>query len=192
MLDKNTLINVTNRGFGTLGYSIPDLGGLKRSFNQNETKEITMEELRKLSYSNGGAYIIKNCLRIDNEEAVAELLGETEPEYYYSVEDVEKLLLQGSLDQLKDCLDFAPKGIIELVKEKAVSLKINDLSKREAIRKTTGFDVSQAIMINEQSTEAADEVEKTSTRRAAPVNSSDNAPQRRTEPPKYKITSIQN
>ena len=33
MLDKNTLIKVTNRDNGSVGYSIPDLGNLKRRFS---------------------------------------------------------------------------------------------------------------------------------------------------------------
>ena len=62
MLDKNTIIKVTNRDNGTVGYTIPDLGNLHRLFQAGETKEITMEELRKLSYVPGGNNILKNYL----------------------------------------------------------------------------------------------------------------------------------
>ena len=44
-----------------------------------ETKEIPMEELRKLSYQPGGLYILENCLVIDNDEAIEELLHGVEP-----------------------------------------------------------------------------------------------------------------
>ena len=47
MLDKNTLVKVTNRDNGSVGYSIPDLGNLQRRFEAGETKEVTAEELRK-------------------------------------------------------------------------------------------------------------------------------------------------
>ena len=123
MLDKNTIIKVTNRDNGTVGYTIPDLGNLHRLFQAGETKEITMEELRKLSYVTGGNNILKNYLILDNEEAIRELLSEVEPEYYYSEEDVKKLLLQGTLDQFEDCLNFAPEGIINLVKKLYEELK---------------------------------------------------------------------
>ena len=91
MIEKNALIKVTNRDSGFVGYSIPDLNNLYRKFAPGETKNITFEELEKLSWIQGGKRIIKNYLIIDNEEAVAELLGEVEPEYYYSEEDIKKL-----------------------------------------------------------------------------------------------------
>ena len=91
MLDKNTLIKVTNRDNGSIGYSIPDLGNLQRRFESGETKEVSMEELRKLSYTIGGSVILKEYLLIHNKEAVEELLGTVEPEYYYGEEDVKNL-----------------------------------------------------------------------------------------------------
>ena len=57
MVDKNTIIKVTNRDNGSVGYTIPDMGNLHRSFQSGETKEITMEELRKLSYLPGGVSV---------------------------------------------------------------------------------------------------------------------------------------
>ena len=134
MLDKNTLIKVTNRDNGSVGYSIPDLGNLQRRFESGETKEISMEELRKLSYTIGGNVILKEYLLIHNKEAVEELLGTVEPEYYYGEEDVKNLLEKGSLDELKDCLDFAPEGTVELVKKVAVETELNDIRKRNAIK----------------------------------------------------------
>ena len=145
MLEGNTIIKATNRSGGSIGYRIPDLNNLKRHYSAGETKEVTMEELRKLSYIDGGIEIIKDYLILDNKEAVAELLGQVEPEYYYTSEDIKKLLLEGSLDALKDCLDFAPEGTIEEVKKLAVELKIPDVYKREAIQKSTGLNVSKAI-----------------------------------------------
>ena len=50
MLDKNLMVKVTNRDNGTVGYTIPDLGNLHRTFQSGETKEISMDELRKLSH----------------------------------------------------------------------------------------------------------------------------------------------
>ena len=70
MLEKNTLIKVTNRDNGTVGYTIPDLGNLHRTFQSGETKEVSMDELRRLSYIPGGHQILENYLVIENEEAV--------------------------------------------------------------------------------------------------------------------------
>ena len=153
MLDKNTLIKVTNRDNGSVGYSIPDLGNLQRRFEAGETKEVSMEELRKLSYTIGGSVILKEYLLIHNKEAVEELLGTVEPEYYYGEEDVKNLLEKGSLDELKDCLDFAPEGTIELVKKVAVETELNDIRKRNAIQEATGFNINSAIEINKETSE---------------------------------------
>ena len=167
MLDKTTVIKVRNRDNGTVGYVVPDLGNLHRSFQPHEEKEITMEELRKLSYLPGGDIILKDYLIIDNKEAIAELLGEVEPEYNYTEEEVKYLLEKGSLDQLKDALDFAPSGVIELIKDLAVKTELNDISKRDAIFKKTGFNVTSAVEFNKE-IEGSDE-ETTQTRRSAPV-----------------------
>ena len=48
MLAKDTIIKVTNRDNGTVGYRIPEMN-IRRLFQRGEVKEVTMEELRKLS-----------------------------------------------------------------------------------------------------------------------------------------------
>ena len=192
MLDKDTLIKVVNRDNGVVGYTVPDLGNIRRMFQPKEEKEVTMEELRKLSYLPGGKILLQDCLIIRNEEAISEILGDIEPEYYYTEDDVKNLLLNGSLDQLKDCLDFAPLGVVDLVKNLAVTLKIDNYSKREAIKNKLGFDVTNAIENNKISQEE-EKVEDKKRRAAVPVqaNTETEAPARRTAAPKYKVTSIQ-
>lgn len=190
MLDKNTLVKVTNRDNGSVGYSIPDLGNLQRRFEAGETKEVTAEELRKLSYSLGGKVILDEYLIIHDKDLVAELLGEVEPEYYFEENDVKELLEKGSLDALKDCLDFAPEGTIELVKKVAVDTELNDIKKREAIQASTGFNVTSAIEVNRETSEEKPEevkVRRTATTTAEPTTSG-----RRTAAPtasKYKIVN---
>ena len=190
MIVNNMTIKVTNRDNGSVGYSVPDLG-VHRTFQPKESKEISAEELRKLSYLPGGDVIIKDYLIIHNEELLKELLGEVEPEYYYSEDEVKTLLLSGSLEQLQDCLDFAPNGVIDLIKSLAVSLKIDNVSKRKAIQEKTGFNVTRAIEINEE-TEEEEETSKENNqgRRATPISTKkEDAPQRRSAPPKYNVVS---
>lgn len=192
MIEKDTLIKVKNRDSGTVGYTIPELGNLHRSFSKGETKEITMDELRKLSYISGGKVLLQNYLIVQNQDALKELLSDdVEPEYYYGEEEIKKLLLTGSNDQLLDCLEFAPEGVIGLVKDLAVSLKINDISKRNIILEKTGFNVTNAIAINEETIEGEGEETKSS-RRSAPVTveKSDEAPKRRVAAPQqYNVVS---
>lgn len=188
MLEKNTIIKVMNRDNGTVGYTIPDLNNLHRNFQPKEEKEVTMEELRKLSYLPGGETIIKDCLIIKNEEALKELLSDVEPEYFYTEEDIKTLLTSGTIDQFMDCLDFAPIGVIDLVKDLAVKMEINDIRKRQAILEKTGFNVDKAIQINKETSEEETPVEKT--RRAQPISTTTTNANtgRRTTPPKYKVT----
>ena len=189
MVENNMTVKVTNRDNGSVGYSVPDLG-VHRTFQPRESKEISAEELRKLSYLPGGDVIIKEYLIIHNEELLKELLGEVEPEYYYSEDEVKALLLSGSLEQLQDCLDFAPSGVIDLIKSLAVSLKIDNVSKRKAIQDKTGFNVTRAIEINEETDEETASKESTQGRRAAPITAkSEEVQQRRSAPPKYNVVS---
>lgn len=189
MLDKDTIIKVTNRDSGSVGYSIPELG-IRRKFAQGEVKELTMNELRKLSYLPGGQVILKDCLIVHNEEALRELNPDYEPEYFYTEEDIKKLLLTGTQAEFLDCLDFAPEGVIELLKQLAVKLEINDLAKRNAIMDKTGFNVTRAIEINHESKEVEESEVNTKQRRAAApkVNTAEpEAVGRRTAAPKYGI-----
>ena len=189
MLDKDTIIKVTNRDSGSVGYTVAEMG-VHRKFQKGEVKEIRMEELRKLSYLPGGQAIINDCLIIHNEEALKELNPDYEPEYFYTEADIRELLLKGTEAQFLDCLDFAPEGVIELVKQLAVDLKINDLAKREAIFKKTGFNVTRAIQINEESQEVDEVDTEVKQRRAAAPTTKVAEPEatgRRTAAPKYGI-----
>ena len=191
MIDEKKIVRVTNRDNGHVGYRIPDMNNLVRDFSANETKNITVEELKKLAYISGGPTLIRDYLVIEDPEVVEEILGDVEPEYYYNEEDVKKLLLNGSLDELKDCIEFAPKGTVDLVKQLAVELPVNDITKRKAILDMTGFNVDAAIMINE---ETKDEMETTQKVRRVnePVKEEVKSTGRRTAAPtvsesKYKI-----
>lgn len=68
-----------------------------------------------------------------------------EPEYYYSEEDVKRLMTSGTLDEFLDCLDFAPSVILDMIKTLAVELPLNDVAKRDAIKEKLNFDVAKAI-----------------------------------------------
>lgn len=160
MIDEKKIVRVTNRDNGHVGYRIPDMNNLVRDFSANETKNITVEELKKLAYISGGPTLIRDYLVIEDPEVVEEILGEVEPEYYYNEGDVKKLLLNGSLDELKDCIEFAPKGTVDLVKQLAVELPLNDITKRKAILDMTGFNVDAAIMINEETKDEMEDTQK--------------------------------
>lgn len=160
-MDRSTRIKVLNRDNGSVVYSIPEMNGLRRVYQSGETKEITFEELQKLSYIPGGMQLLTESLVIlDNDEAVNQLLGHTELEYKYTKKDVLRLLKEGSMDEFLDCLDFAPDGVKELIKSCAVQLPLNDVEKREAILQKLNFSIDNAVRIKKES-QADVEVQET-------------------------------
>lgn len=172
MIDKNKEIKVVNRTSGIVGYTIPDMGNLHRSYTARETKTVTFEEMQKLSYLPGGTYMLKNSLLIRDPEVVEELFpGYTAevPEYYYSDVQIEQLMKTGSLDAFLDCLDFAPEGVLDIIKKKAVEMPLNDISKCNAIREKLGFDVLKAIEIEKESKVVVEEKKNSNRRTAAPA-----------------------
>lgn len=172
MIDKNKMVKVINKFNGTVGYDVPEMG-VHRNFYPKESKEISFEELERLSFVPGGDVILRNYLEIVDEDAIMALFNEKpEPEYHYSENDIKQLLTTGTLDQFLDCLDFAPDVIKDMIKDLAVELPLNDMAKRQAIQDKLGFDVTKAIEIKntkyDGETEETTET-KTSGRRAAPI-----------------------
>ena len=138
-MDRNTLFNVKNRSAGMVVYKLPELG-IRREFAPGETKKISYDELEKLTYQSGGRTLMNKYLQINSTQekvsAVAvldELNLKHEPEYFMSEAQVTELLKNGSMDEFLDCLDFAPAGVIDLIKDISVKLPLNDIEKRAAI-----------------------------------------------------------
>ncbi len=186
---------VKNRSASVVVYSIPE-DGIRREFAPSEEKIVTKEELDKLSFQAGGRELMTNFLQIKNAQVREELGIHTEPEYDYSEEQIMELILNGSQDAFLDCLDFAPTGIIDLIKEMSVMLPMTDTRKIEALRNKTGFDLEVAL--KNKAAEAAEEespVAETPTRRVvvstgrrtAPLPTEEAAPAE--EKQKYKVVS---
>lgn len=190
-MDKNTIIKVTNRDSGRVGYRIPELG-VERQFTAKESKDITFDELEKLSFIPGGKKMLTDYLVVNNKEALNLLGIDTEPEYFYTKDDVMRIMTTGSLDEFLDCLDFAPSGILDMIKDMAVNLPLNDMEKREAILNKLNFNVTRAIEIKNtkfdgDKEENVEEAQNRGTRRTAPVL--EEASGRRVSTPKYKVVN---
>jgi len=156
MLDEKTLIPVSNISGAPVVYSLKELN-VRREFAKGETKKITVNELRSLNYLPGGQILIREYLSIRNNEVLEEFGVSVVPEYFWDEADVKNVLLNSSLEELEDCLDFAPSGIIEMVKDLALKLEIPNVEKRDAIAKMTGFNVTKALELI--AAETADEEE---------------------------------
>ena len=135
---------VKNRSASHVLYTIPE-DNVRRRFTPGEEKRISYEELLHLSYQPGGRELMANFLQIKSTGVPASLGIKTEPEYYLNEQQIIDLMKHGSLDQFLDCLDFAPEGVIELIKKFAVSLPLDNYEKRQALKQKTGFDVDAAI-----------------------------------------------
>ena len=184
---ENKTYLVTNRSASTVVYSIPE-DGIRRSFQPGEVKKIQHNELLKLSYQEGGQVLIENYLLIKDNEAIKDLGVHTEPEYFMSKEEVIELMKNGSLDAWLDCLDFAPEGVIEMIKDYSVKLPLNDYNKRKSLKEKTGFDVDKAIAHLEEDKEEAKETAPKAQRRVQPATEAPAEPARRAVPT-YKVVN---
>lgn len=185
--ENNKTVLVTNRSRSVVIYSLKD-PSVRRRFAPGQTFKIPVSELEALTYIPGGIRLIQRNLLIKDEEVVKEMPIKAEPEYWMEKDEIIKLLQEGSIESFLDCLDFAPAGVIELIKELAVSLPLTDTRKREAIREKTGLDVDKALIHLREVAEATENSEKTV----------EEAPQRRVKveetstrrtTPSYKVVS---
>lgn len=194
-------MKVTNRSASQVGYAIPDLN-IKRLYQPGETKNVSQEELEKLAFEPGGMYILANFLQVSREDAQT-LQINPEREYYLSAEGVKQLIREASMDEFLDALDFAPKGIIDMIRDYAVSLPMTDTEKAQAFFEKTGFNVLKAIE-NERAVKAEEATiaketgarwigRETSSQRRTETTSpqesaaADTKPQRRVTESKYKV-----
>lgn len=139
-------VKITNRNNGRTGYKIQN--GVRRVFEPGQSMNISIEELEALQYEPGGAKLLRDYFIIEDDAALEDLNLNPEPEYFYTETEIETLLKSGSLDQLEDCLNFAPAGVIDMIKTIAVKTELPDMTKREMIANKTGFSVDNAIRIN--------------------------------------------
>lgn len=140
----STMFRVKNRGASTVVYKIADKG-IRREFKPGQIMQVSAEELEELTFQPGGTLILSQFLQIMDLEGIQATRIKTEPEYHYSEQDIAKLITSGSLDAFLDCLDFAPIGVIDLVKKLAVDIPMVDIQKRKALKDKTGFDVEAAL-----------------------------------------------
>ena len=97
--------------------------------------------------------------------------------------NVIELLKHGSLDEFLDCLDYAPEGVIELIKKFAVQLPLDNYEKRQALKTKTGFDVDAAVANSGLEPDAKQEEEIKQAVEQKPAGG------RRTVATKYKVVT---
>lgn len=160
-ITDNTSVDVRNLVDHKVVYRIPE-DNVRREFQAFEVKKLKAGELRKLNYQYGGHVLLTQYLSVGNAELAKEFDVDCDEvvEYNWTATDVDKVLMEGSLDALLDALDFAPKGIVELIKDRAIQLRIPDTNKRKAIADATGCDINNTIEMLDNAEAAAKEAEE--------------------------------
>lgn len=161
MEDKNRKISVKNRSAATVIITIPNRH-IRVTLQPGQTvNSLTFADIEDFSYQPGGEKMLQEYLQLGELDIAQLSIGQPQPEYNYSEEDILNLLKPANpdnLDAFLDCLDFAPTGVIDLVKKYAVSLPLTDTRKLEAIKESTGFDAAAAIRhLEEEKNEGAEE-----------------------------------
>lgn len=188
------MVAVTNRDNGEVFAKLS--GGRTIDFNRGQTKKVSLDDLAEINSTEGGRVLLREYLVIGDKAALDFLEMQPEPEYYYSEKEIKKLLTEGSLDQLEDCLNFAPEGVLNLLKDMALEMEIPDVRKRKLIAQKTGFNIDNILQVKAaldvETGETGDKEEK-KTRKAEPIKSE---PKRKSTPiaakteyPEYKVVS---
>lgn len=189
MIKEETKFNVKNRSSSMVFYKIPETN-IRREFQPGEVKAIPFGELEKLTYQPGGRELLEQFLQIIEEDATSTLAVHRDVEYDMSEAQIRDLLLTGSLDAFLDALDFAPIGVLDLMKSLAVSLPLTDLNKRKALKEKTGFDVDKALVhIEEEKEEEKAPAAPATERRVKDTKKTEEAAPARRTASNYKVVN---
>ena len=189
-LTRDSKIKVTNRSNGTVILKVRDRH-FRAELNPKETRVLNYGDILDVAAQPGGRNLIYNFLLIQDAEALRQGLNvKEEPEYWLTEEKIPSWMNTCSLDEFKDALQFAPQGVLDLIKKYAVSQPLNDMAKRIAIKDALQFDVTLAITNNEKSGEDEAANAPSARRRSASVSYEVPGEEAAsTEPaPKYKRT----
>ena len=188
------MVSVTNRDNG--GVTCRLSNNKRISFNIGETKKVPLDDLIELKSSDGGAAALREYLVINDKEALRILELSPEPEYFYTKTEIKQLLENGTLDQLEDCLNFAPEGVLDLLKDIALDMELPDTRKRKLISQKLGFNIDHILNTKELLNTEPEKENKTEekVRKSAPITSEE--PKRKSNPittqpksvyPEYKV-----
>ena len=153
--EQVTVENMTNI---QVGYILPSSGVIRR-FLPKVKATVNAGELRELSYQNGGLDLLQKDLRVNNRQLAAEFGVDDDVydhEYSWTTKEVDACLNDPDINVLLDALDFAPEGIVESLKNRAVELEIADTNKLKAIGEKTHCDLA-AIIKNKHAYDDANE-----------------------------------
>lgn len=190
-MDKNDKVFlVTNRSASRVFYAVPELGIKSRQYEPGETKRISYAELEGLGFIPGGMELIRDYLLIRDDEVRNDLVGNVEPEYNMTEKEVRDLIVSGSMDEWLDALDFAPEGVIDLIKKLSVDIPLTDTNKMKTFQEKKGINLARMIQARqeEQAEEEANKPEVVERRTAEKAVAAAQTG-RRTSGSKYKVVT---
>ena len=188
MENKDRRVKVVNRTGGSLAYKIDTLRVTRHWRRPGDYLNISISELSELRTVPGGNYILKECLIIEDKEALNVLFPdmELEPQYNYGLKEIEILLYEADTEQLLDALDFAPKGVLDLIKAKSAEKLPNTTAKIEAINKKFKIDLNKVNELYQEKEILEEKPEPTRRRRTAPIVETEE-PKQESSLPKYNV-----
>ena len=188
MVNKEKRVKVVNRTSGSLAYKIDTLRVTRHWRKPGDYLNISIAELLELKTVRGGQSLLENYVIIEDKEALSVLFPdqELEPEYNYGLKEIEFLLYEADTEQLLDALDFAPKGVLDLIKAKSAEKLPNTTAKIEAINKKFKIDLNKVNELYQEKEILEEKPEPTRRRRTAPIVETEEQKQE-SSLPKYKV-----
>ena len=188
MVNKEKRVKVVNRTGGSLAYKIDTLRVTRHWPRPGDYLNISVSELSELRTVPGGNYILEECLIIEDKEALSVLFPdqELEPEYNYGLKEIEALLYEADTEQLLDALDFAPKGVLDLIKAKSAEKLPNTTAKIDAINNKFKIDLNKVNELHQEKEIKEQISAPTRRRRTAPIVDTKEQKQE-SSLPKYKV-----
>ena len=188
MVNKEKRVKVVNRTSGSLAYKIDTLRVTRHWRKPGDYLNISIAELLELKTVRGGQSLLENCVIIEDKEALSVLFPdqELEPEYNYGLKEIEALLYEADTEQLLDALDFAPKGVLDLIKAKSAEKLPNTTAKIEAINKKFKIDLNKVNELYQEKEILEEKPEPVRRRRTAPIIETEE-PKQKSSLPKYKV-----
>lgn len=188
MVNKEKRVKVVNRASGSLAYKIDTLRVTRHWRKPGDYLNISIAELLELKTVKGGQSLLENYVIIEDKEALSVLFPdqELEPEYNYGLKEIEALLYEADTEQLLDALDFAPKGVLDLIKAKSAEKLPNTTAKIEAINKKFKIDLNKINELYQEKEILEEKPEPTRRRRTAPIIETEE-PKQESSLPKYKV-----
>lgn len=168
-MDLLRKIFVTNRSRGTVVYRIPHLRVERIWKKPGDVLQIPIDELIEVTMIPGGKRILEQYLMISDQEVLDLIFVDgIVPEYRYGPKEIEYLLYTGTNEEFLDTLDYAPKGVLDLILAMSIKKLPDTVVKVEAINKK--FNVNLQAIRSNATPEEEHLIEEIKTqRRTAPI-----------------------